>query len=73
MDIVARHLHQAIDTAAPRIAEELTPNLLASSAAAIRYIGEHGLPGKSEDFMAGVRFTATLLGHTADDLGAGDG
>jgi len=44
---------------------------LRDASASIHAIADH-MPGKHPEFVRGVRYAATLLGHTADDLGAGD-
>lgn len=45
---------------------------LRDASTSIRTIADH-MPGRHPEFVRGVRYAATLLGHTADDLGAGDG
>jgi hypothetical protein len=45
---------------------------LHQASASIHTIADH-MPGYHPEFVRGVRYVATLLGHTADDMGAGDG
>jgi hypothetical protein len=45
---------------------------LHQASASIHTIADH-MPGRHPEFVRGVRYVATLLGHTADDTGAGDG
>jgi hypothetical protein len=45
---------------------------LRDASISIHTIADH-MPGRHPEFVRGVRYAATLLSHTADDLGAGDG
>jgi hypothetical protein len=40
---------------------------LIAAAASLHTIADH-MPNRSPEFVRGVRYAATLLGHTADDL-----
>lgn len=44
---------------------------LHQASASIHTIADH-MPGYHPEFVRGVRYAATLLSHTADDMGAGD-
>jgi hypothetical protein len=50
----------------------LKPAHYREAAASLRAIADH-MPGRSPEFVRGVRYAANLMAHTADDLGAGDG
>lgn len=43
---------------------------LRDASTSIRTIADH-MPGRHPEFVRGVRYAATLLGHTADDLTEG--
>jgi hypothetical protein len=66
--------HFDIKTAIERIAKTMRPIHLHEAAASLRAIADH-MPdtASARELRPGIAYAATLLGHTADDEGDGDG
>jgi len=56
-----------VEESATRIDAALRPVHLHEAAASLKTIAAH-MPGRSQEFLDGVAYAATLIGHTATDM-----